>query len=517
MKNVYTKFAIILIVIIIFVIMAVPPKEKIKLGLDLKGGIHLVLKVQTDDAVRAVTDQVIMQLRSDFKDKNIKVSKIKRVGVKEISIEGYDSVAEDQIIAILKEGGFQNWNYNVSASKITLSLKQNAEVKIRDQAVEQAKETIRNRIDQFGVAEPVIQREGLTGQSERILVELPGVEDPARVKNLIKSTAVLELKIVVNGPYGSKEKLLEPYNGKVPDDMELLPGISKDGSKEYYLVKKVAAVTGMDLRDARVGQDKYGAPAVSFRLKREGAKKFEKVTREHKGEKLAIILDGIVQSAPVINDVIYDSGIIEGHFTYDDANDLALKLRSGSLPASIRYLEERTIGPSLGADSIKKGLKAMLIGLLLVIFFMVFYYKLSGVNAVIALLLNIVIIMGALAYFRATLTLPGIAGIILTIGMSVDANVLIFERIREDLRMGKTAKAAVDEGFKKAFITIFDANITTVIAAVFLFQFGTGPIKGFAITLIIGILASMFTAVYVSRAIFDLIFALKKRVETLSI
>jgi preprotein translocase subunit SecD len=516
MKNVYTKLGIILFVTILFILLAVPPKEKIKLGLDLKGGIHLVLKVQTDDAVKAVTNQAIMQMENLLKDKKINFSKIKRVGVDSFSVEGYDSMAEQQITAMLKTD-FPDWNYSLSVNKITVNMKVNVKTKIKDQAVEQAKETIRNRIDQFGVAEPVIQREGLTGQSERILVELPGVEDPGRVKNLIKSTAVLELKLVLNGPFGSKEKLLEKYNGKVPEDAELVPGITKDGSKEYYLLKKVAAVSGMDLKDAKVGQDKYGAPAVSFRLKREGAKKFERFTRAHKGERLAIVLDNIVQSAPTINDVIYDSGIIEGHFTYDDANDLALKLRSGSLPASILYLEERTIGPSLGADSIRKGLKAMLIGFFFVVFFMLFYYKLSGLNAVIALFLNIVLIMGALAYFKATLTLPGMAGIILTIGMSVDANVLIFERIREDLRLGKTPKAAIDEGFRSAFITIFDANITTVIAAVFLFQFGTGPIKGFAITLIIGILASMFTAVYVSRAIFELYFVLKKRVDTLSI
>jgi len=517
MKNVYTRLVIIGIVLVIFVVLAYPPKEKIKLGLDLKGGMHLVLKVLTTDAIKSVTDQTILDIQSELKDKEVKYEDIERVDYNSFAIKGFEPAAEQQINLILKNK-LSRWNYTPAANKIIVDLKQNIEKELKDQSVEQAKETIKNRIDQYGVAEPIIQRQGLTAQSDIILVELPGVEDPGRVKGLIKSTAMLEQKIVIAGPASSKEQLLKDYNGEVPDNGEILPGFSEDGSRQYYLLEKVTAVSGRDIRDARVSRDQYGAPAVFFRLNREGADKFKSTTQEHKGDNLAIVLDGVVQTAPTIRDVIYDSGTISGGaMTYEEASDLALKLRSGSLPAKIRILEERTIGPSLGADSVRKGLKAMLIGFLLVIIFIILYYRLSGINAVTALILNIIIIMGALAYFDAALTLPGIAGIILTIGMSVDANVLIFERIREDIKTGKTPKASIDEGFKKAFITILDANLTTIIAAIFLFQFGTGPIKGFAITLIIGITASMFTAVYVSRTIFELYFVMKRRVEKLSI
>ncbi len=515
MKDIKFRISIVLAVTILFIFLAYPPKEKIKLGLDLKGGMHLVLEVQVEDAVRAETDRTILELEEYLKKEKIPYETIKREDVDKILIEGVSlsAEAEDKLRSYIKEN-LPDWESpDIVGDKIRLSLKPLVRKRIEDQAVEQAKETIRNRVDEFGVAEPVIQREG----DKRIIVQLPGVVDPRRVKKLIKNTAVLEFKLVVDGPFETKEKLLSKYNGKIPEGTEIVSGDASRGEKGYFLLKKVAAVTGSELKDAGVGKDSYGAPAVSFRLNRAGAKKFEKVTREHRGEKLAIVLDNKVMSAPVIEDVIYDSGIIRGRFTLEEANDLAIILRAGSLPASVKYLEERTVGPSLGADSIRKGFRAALLGLILVMIFMVFYYRLSGINAVIALLLNIIIIMGALGYLEATLTLPGIAGIILTIGMSVDANVLIFERIREDLRLGKTVRAAVDEGFKKAFITIFDANITTIIAAVFLFQFGTGPIRGFAITLIIGILASMFTAVYVSRTIFELYFKYKKRVNQLSI
>ncbi len=514
MKDVRFRVAVVLAVTVLFIFLAYPPKEKIKLGLDLKGGMHLVLEVQVQDAVRAETDRTILELEEYFKKEKITYESIKRKDVDKIVVEGISlsTEAEDKLRTYIKEN-LPDWEFDVVGNKLSLSIKPLIRKRIEEQAVEQAKETIRNRVDEFGVAEPIIQKEG----EKRIIVQLPGVVDPRRVKKLIKNTAVLEFKLVVDGPFETKEKLLEKYNGKIPEGTEIVMGDSTRGEKGYFLLKKVAAVTGSELKDAGVGKDSYGAPAVSFRLNRAGAKKFEKVTREHRGEKLAIVLDKKVMSAPVIEDVIYDSGIIRGRFSLEEAHDLAIILRAGSLPASVKYLEERTVGPSLGADSIRKGFRAALLGLILVMIFMVFYYKLSGVNAVIALLLNIIIIMGALGYLEATLTLPGIAGIILTIGMSVDANVLIFERIREDLRMGKTVRSAVDEGFKKAFITIFDANITTIIAAVFLFQFGTGPIRGFAITLIIGILASMFTAVYVSRTIFELYFKYRKRVNQLSI
>jgi preprotein translocase subunit SecD len=494
--------------------LAYPPKEKIKLGLDLKGGIHLVLQVITDDAINIETDQEIARLREELKKKNLDFSSVKKERIGKIIIEGIRSDQEGKIKDLLDDY-FREWNYSFISDRVELTLKASVASYLKDQAVNQAIETIRNRVDQFGVAEPVIQRQGIGG--DRILVQLPGVEDPERVKEIIKTTALLELKLVEAGPAPDKETLLKDYGGKVPDQMEVLKGDPNRTSGGYYLVHKVAVVTGKDLKNARRTVDEWNNPAVSFTLNSSGAKRFEKATSENIGRALAIVLDGKVQSAPTIEDRISDSGIIRGRFSLEEAEDLALILRAGALPASIKYLEERTIGPSLGADSIRKGLTATIVAIILVMIFMVFYYKLSGINSVVALILNMIILAGALAYFKATLTLPGIAGIILTIGMSVDANVLIFERIREDLRLGKTVRAAIASGFSKAFRTILDANVTTIIAAIFLFQFGTGPVKGFAVTLIIGISASMFTAVFVSRLIFDIVLSKKRKIEKLSI
>ncbi len=368
--------------------------------------------------------------------------------------------------------------------------------------------------DELGVAEPVIQKHG----TDRILVQLPGVDNPERVKNLIQNTALLEFKLVIKGPLPTREELLKEYNGVEPLDMEVLKSDpSKSRVQGYYLVKRVSAITGKDIRNARVGRDEFNQPVVNFTLSNQGGKIFEKVTAENIGKPLAIILDGRVISAPVIQAVIRDAGMITGQFTPQEAEDLAIVLRSGALPAGIKYLEERTIGPSLGMDSIIKGLRASVISLMIVMGFMVFYYRLSGVNAVVALILNMIILLGVMAYFKATLTLPGIAGIVLTIGMAVDANVLIFERIRENLRLGKSVKASVPEGFKKAWVTILDSNLTTIVAAIFLLQFGTGPVKGFAVTLIIGIIASLFTAVFVSRMIFDFVLSKKRKLDKLSI
>ncbi len=492
-----------------------PPSEKIKLGLDLKGGMHLVLHVVTDDAIKMQRDQEVMRLKSLLKEMGIKVENILTEGVDKIIITGIPADREQDVDRLLKEE-FPEWEYSgIVGGRAELKLKEKVAFQIRDNAVEQALETIRRRVDEFGIAEPVIQRQGLHG--ENIIVELPGVDNPQRVRALIKNTALLELKLVVEGPFDSKEAILKKYGGKLPEDTEIVPTIPENGKRRYYLVEKVAVITGKDIKTARRSTDEYKQPAVSFTLNAEGARRFEKATGENIGRQLAIILDGVVQSAPVIESKIYDQGIIRGRFTAEEAEDLALILRTGSLPASIRILEERTIGPSLGADSIRKGIRASIIALLLVMGFMVFYYRLSGINSVVALILNMLIIFGTLAIFRAALTLPGIAGIVLTIGMAVDANVLIFERIREELRAGKSVIAAIENGFARAFVTIIDANLTTVIAAFFLFQFGTGPIRGFAVTLIIGILASIFTAVFVSRTIYDIVLSGKKKVQTLSI
>jgi preprotein translocase subunit SecD len=405
----------------------------------------------------------------------------------------------------------RDWDYSFTGDKVTFTIKALVTQTLKDQAVNQTVETIRNRIDQFGVAEPLIQRQG----SERIIVELPGVTDSERVKDLIKVTAILEWKLVKAGPAPDEETLLKELGGKAPEDMEVLKGDPKKGEAGFFLVSKVASVTGKDLRMVRRSVDEWNNPAVSFSLNSEGARRFEKVTGENIGKQLAIILDSKIQSAPNINARISDSGIIQGRFTVEQAEDLVVVLKAGALPAGIRYLEERTIGPSLGADSVRQGLMAGLVAILLVMSFMLFFYKLSGLNAVAALILNIVILFGCLGYFKATLTLPGIAGIILSIGMAVDANVLIFERIKEERAVGKNVPSAIQLGFSRAFSAIFDSNLTTIISAVFLFQFGTGPIKGYAVTLIIGLVANIFTAVFVSHLIFDV--TIPKSAKRLSI
>lgn len=495
-----------------------PPKEKIRLGLDLKGGTHLVLRVNTDDALRAEVDGAMERLRQELTEKGFPPEELRRdednLG---FSFKPAANTNEQELAKVLSE---QFPEYEVSRGvRVSLRLQEVVVRQERDRAVRQALETIRNRVDQFGVAEPVIQRQG---EGDRIVVQLPGVDDPERVKDLIRATAFLEVKPVV-AVAGSQEALLAPYGGKVPDDAVVVAGDVRDAServvgKNYYLLKKASVITGRDLRSARRSQDQFGQPAVAFTLTVEGGKKFGAYTAAHVGEQMAIVLDNKVYSAPVIRSQINDSGIIEGNFTVQSAEDLALVLRAGALPASITYLEERTVGPSLGLDSIVRGVRSAVFGLVLVMVFMLVYYKGAGINANVALLLNALLLLGAMAAFKATLTLPGIAGIILTVGMAVDANVLIFERIREELSLGKTVRNAVDLGFSRALSTIIDSNLTTLIAALFLFQFGTGPIKGFAVTLSLGIIISMFTAVFVSRTLFELVLSRKGRqVQTLSI
>ena len=514
-KSLGWKIALIVAVLGLSVYMLYPPQKKINLGLDLKGGMHLILQVQTDEALKVQTDIGINQLRGLFKDGSIKYEQVIRRAFNKIEISGTLYEDERKIRDILDDD-FRDWTYSAGGGQFTLTLRPNIESQLRDQTVSQALETIRNRVDEFGVAEPTIQREGLSG--DKLLVELPGIDNPERVKSLINVTAMLEFKAVVSGPFETEADAVKEYkDGKLPDDLEIVKTNPRRMTKGYYVLRSAAAVTGRDLKSARRSQDEYGAPAVGFSFNSQGAGKFERFTAANIGKLLSIVLDERVESVATIQDVISYDGIIHGRFTVDEVDDLVLVLRSGALPAPSKFLEERTIGPSLGADSIKKGLTACLAGLALVVAFMLVYYKGAGINSVLALILNMVILMGILAYFRATLSLPGIAGIILSIGMAVDANVLIFERIREEMGLGRSPKSAIDAGFKKAFWTIFDANLTTVIAAIFLFQFGTGPIKGFAITLIIGIVASMFTAIFVSRVIFDLTYGRRHRVEKISI
>ena len=513
-KKLRWKLILVIAVVALAIFLSYPPKDKINLGLDLKGGMHLVLQVVTDDAINIETDQEIMRLRDQLKKKNIEFETIVKGKLGRFTIQEINPDQEGKIKDLLDDY-FKEWDYSVIGKTITLSIRPNVARYLRDQAVRQCQQTIWNRVDELGLVEPTIQRQGLAG--ERIIVELPGVENPDKVKNLIKTTAFLEWKLVKGGPAPDEETLLKDFGGKVPEDLEILRGDPKKTEGGYYLVTRVATVTGNDLRNARRSEDEWNSPAVAFSFKPDGAKRFDKMTSENIGKPLSIVLDGKIQEVATIESRISDSGILRGRFTVEEADDIAMLLRAGSMPATIKYLEERTIGPSLGADSIRKGLSATIIALILVFIFMVFYYRFSGLNAITALTLNILILMGALSYFKATLTLPGIAGIILTIGMAVDANVLVFERIREELSLGKSILSSISVGFSRAFRTILDANVTTIIAAIFLFQFGTGPVKGFAITLIIGISASMFTAVFVSHLIFDLVYSKRKKIEKLSI
>lgn len=515
-KKLQWKIILVVAVILLAVFLSYPPKDKIHLGLDLKGGIHLVLQVVTDDAINIEVDQQILRFQELLKKKNIKYEKISKAekAIGKFTLQEFDPEKEGQIKEILDDY-FREWDHSFTGKNITFTIKPNVALYLRDQAVKGGIETISNRVDELGLTEPTIQRQGLTG--ERIILELPGVENPERVKNIIKTTAMLEWKLIKAGPSPDRETLLKDFGGEVPEDMEILRGDPKRTSGGYYLASRVAPITGNDLRNARRSVDEWNNPAVQFSLKPDGAKRFYKFTSDNLNKPLSIVLDGKIQEVANIADRISDSGIIHGRFTIEEAEDIALVLRAGALPAEIKYLEERTIGPSLGADSIRKGLISIIVALILILFFMGFYYKVSGFNAILALILNFIILMGALAYFKASLTLPGIAGIILTIGMAVDANVLVFERIREELTKGKSILSSITSGFSSAFRTILDANVTTIIAAIFLFQFGTGTIKGFAVTLIIGITASMFTAVFVSHLIFDISLSKKKKREKLSI
>ncbi|MEE8604463.1 MAG: protein translocase subunit SecD [Candidatus Aminicenantaceae bacterium] len=516
-KNLQWKIILVIAVIALSVFLAYPPGTKIQYGLDLQGGMHLVLQVVTDDAINTETDQEIMRLQERMKKDDISYSSIakseSRIG--RFTLLGFDVTKEREVRDLLDEY-FREWDNSVSGSNATMTMEASAVTYFRDQAVRQSIETIRNRVDELGLSEIPIQRQGgPTG--ERIIVELPGVEDPDRVKNILKTTAKLEWRLVYGGPAPDQETLLLEHGGEVPLDMEILPGDPRRNLDGYYLVSRVSTVSGKDLRDARRSSDEWNNPAVSFRLSPEAGRRFYKFTSDNLQKPLCVILDKKIINVATIEDRISDTGIIRGFSDPTIVDDLTIALRAGALPATIKYLEERTIGPSLGADSIRKGLTSIIIALILIFVFMVFYYKIAGVNAVSALILNILILAGALAYFKAHLTLPGIAGIILTIGMAVDANVLVFERIREELTQGKSVPSAISSGFSRAFKTILDANVTTIIAAIFLFQFGTGPIRGFAITLIIGISASMFTAVFVSRLIFDISLPQRKQKAKLSI
>ncbi len=513
---------LILAVVALAVFYVVPPEERINLGLDLRGGMHLVLQVQTEDALRAETDGDMERLRLQAAEEGAPALQTVRTGDASFDARGVPP-ASDTVIARVANDYLPGWDWRREGDRLLFTMTAENRAAIREMSVSQALQTIRNRVDEFGVAEPVIAAIG----NQRLLVQLPGVDDPDRVRRLIKNTAFLEFRLTElprEGGEGfeTREQVLAQYGGNLPENVEVAARDVRDDQgrvmgQRFYAVQRQRVITGRDLKNARLGRGQMGEPVVNFSLTAAGAEVFGRVTGANIGRGLAILLDGNVVSAPVINARITDSGLIEGGFTEQEAIDLSTVLRSGALPAGIVTLEERTVGPSLGRDAIESGFKAGVIGTVGVIFFIMIIYNLSGLNAVLALGMNILLVFGGLGFFGGTLTLPGIAGIILTIGMAVDANVLIFERIREELRAGRTVKSAIQFGFEKALSSIVDSNLTTLIAALFLFQFGTGPIRGFAVTLSIGILASMFTAIVVSRWLFDLVLSRRHGMQRLSI
>ncbi|VAX25045.1 Protein translocase subunit SecD [hydrothermal vent metagenome] len=500
-KQTLWRLLVIAAVVLICVISATPLNEKIHLGLDLQGGMHLIYEVDADKAVVSSLDNLTEDLKKFLKNKKIGVSLISREA-ENIVVRLNGAVAQKAMDAIDDDYPIlELTSQDLSKGLLTYAYTPDHRDTVYKNAISQALETLRNRIDQFGVSEPTIQREG----ENRILIQLPGIKDRKRAINLIGKTARLEFRMLDEGADPS----VAIRKGAPPGDQLLYekqfdPITKKVTGKIPYLVKKKVELTGGMLSNAEVRISQMNMPYVSIDFNKEGSRIFARLTTENVGKRMAIVLDDSVYSAPVIRERITGgSAMIEGSFSHEEARDLAIVLRAGSLPAPLIKLEERSVGPSLGHDSISRGINSIIIGGIIVFVFMLLYYRLGGVIADIALGLNIVILAGALAYFGATLTLPGIAGIILTIGMAVDANVLVFERIREEIRNGKTIRSAVDSGFGKAFLTIIDANVTTLIAALVLFQFGTGPVKGFAVTLTIGIVASLFTAIFVSRTLFS--------------
>jgi preprotein translocase subunit SecD len=501
--------------------------DHIHLGLDLKGGTHLILQVQVNDAVNVDAQNAIELLKEQLRNHKIDYTDISQHDPQNnpdhIAIKGVAPGARSDLRNIVQErlpeydiasGASDTWNLSMKPSNLT---------DLKSRAVTQAIETIRNRIDALGVSEPTIQEHGL-GQYQ-ILVQLPGVDDPERVKEIMQNTAMLEIKQVTGGPYPSQAAALQANNGIIPADQLLVQGNTLGGRAEgeqWYLVSRVSAISGKDLRHADPSTDQNSQPDVNFQLTREGGQRFFNFTSAHVKDSLGVVLDGKVREVATIDEPIRDQVQIRGHMDSQAAKDLAMILNSGALPASIHYLEERTVGPSLGADSIRSGVTAAVVGMLAVLVFMLIYYRGAGVNADVALIMNLIILLGFLGWstiagVNVALTLPGIAGVILTVGMGVDSNVLIFERIREELRNGKTPPSAVDQGFSHAWITIVDTHVTTIVSAAILFIFGTGPVKGFATTLTFGLLANLFTAVFVSRVIFDWVLSRKERGDALSI
>jgi len=515
MANIRWKLITILIVFVVFAGVGVYPilaarkgiqspswlmDKQLKLGLDLKGGVHLELRVQTDDALRLETDTESERLREELTKRNIPFTSLVAPDPTHFRVEGVPPAQEAAFRAAANEVS-ANFDRSPGANGTYIfTMKPNVQLQLRDEAVVQARETLERRVNDLGVTEPSISQQG----TDQILVQLPGVTDVERAKAIMGSPGLLELKIVERQA-ATREELL--VNGQVPSGMDIVPGAGGTGNAAtttYYLVRRVASVTGRDLRSASPSLDENNQPAVKFTLSNEGGRKFGNVTGENIGRQLAIILDGRVQSAPTIQGRITTEGRITGSFTSQEVNDLALILKSGALPAKLDYLSERTIGPTLGADSIRSGVLASAVGLLLIVVFMLVYYRFSGINAVVALIFNLIILLGLMAYIGAVMTLPGIAGFVLTMGIGVDSNVLIFERIKEELEAGRSSRQAMNAGFDRVFWTLVDTHIAALISAAFLFNFGTGPIRGFATTLALGLASNLFTSIFVSKTLFEL-------------
>src|SRR5467141_1389664 len=505
-------------------------EHQIKLGLDLQGGTHLILQVQVQEAIAQETDQTVDRLTTELRSKNIRYDEVRRVDGTHIVVRNIPSDQVAQFRDIAHQQQYEGiWELSPAPGEpnaFLLTLRPSAISAIQETTMNQSLETIERRINALGLTEPTIQLHGR--KDNEILVQLPGEGDPTRAKAVIQAGGQLELKLMEDPQtYSSQAEALSRHGGVLPPGTELVPGRSEtrnasggfDTAESWYVLSRAPVVTGRDLRSAVETRNTSnpGMWQVNFTLSPEAARRFGPFTEQNKGRQMAIVLEHRVYSAPVINGRIDDSGLIEGNFSQESAHDLALVLRAGALPASIKYLEERTDGPSLGADSIRHGVQASVLSLVVVMLFMLVYYRFSGGNAVLALILNLIILLAVLALFGAVLTLPGIAGVILTIGMGVDSNVLVFERIREELRNGKSPGSAVDAGFDKAFVTIIDTHVTTVVSAFFLFLFGTGPIRGFAISLTIGLIANVFTAIYVSKTIFQYHLAKMDRQAELSI
>jgi preprotein translocase subunit SecD len=523
-KNLRTKVIVTLAVVVacLYFVIGLPTsaeelaanfRNNIRLGLDLRGGSHLVLQIQVQDAFKADADQTIQRLQEELARQGIGYTSIQRNDPRtieeaetiQIDIAGVPLDSTGAFRQVVTDFAPQYVLTGVNSTDYRLTVRPTDALAIRSQTVQSAINTIEKRVNGLGLTEATVRQRGSTDQEAEILVEMPGVDDPARVKQILQTTALLEIVLVQGGPFASMESARSQYSGVLPLNTRLLrfAGPAAQGGGSFYLVSRTTAVTGRDLRNARVSQDEFGRPATEFTLSPDGGRRFGRFTESNIGKPLAVVLDEQIRNVATIQSRIEDTGQITGIGSVQESADLALVLRAGSLPAGVSYLEERTVGPSLGADSIRQGLQAGIAGVLAVILVMLLYYRKAGINATIALVINAIILIGVLAYAQAVLTLPGIAGIVLTVGMAVDSNVLIFERIREELRGGKSIAAAIEAGFNRAMLTIIDTHVTTVVSCAFLFIFGNSAVRGFAVTLVIGLLANFFTAVYVSKAIFE--------------